>query len=118
MVELGGMKSTMEKIGVRNGSMEGYVSTHNGGSLMKSYFPKIRFHVGLSRWLIAFSLLLTALTIGQILQSSALAVADPYNKPPVANPDSATTSMNATVDIAVLDNDSDPNGDSLVLWAF
>jgi len=85
---------------------------------MKSYFPQIRFRIGLSRCLIVFSLLLTALTIGQILQSSALAVADPYNKPPVANPDSATTPMNTPLDIKVLTNDTDPNGDPLALWNF
>jgi large repetitive protein len=83
---------------------------------MKSYFPKIRFRVGLGRWLIVFSLLITALTIGQILQSSALAMCDTCNKPPVANPDSATTPMNTPLDIKVLANDTDPNGDPLTVW--
>jgi Bacterial Ig domain len=85
---------------------------------MMPFFPKIRFRVSPGRWLIVFSLLLTALTIGQILQSSALAKCETCNKPPVANPDSATTAMNTPLDIAVLDNDTDPDGDPLKLWNF
>ncbi|MCI0678023.1 MAG: Ig-like domain-containing protein [Actinobacteria bacterium] len=38
---------------------------------------------------------------------------DPDNQPPTASPDSVTTSEDTAVTIAVLDNDDDPDGDSL-----
>ena len=39
------------------------------------------------------------------------------NQPPAANDDSANTAMNAAVQIAVLANDSDPDGDTLQVIA-
>ena len=41
----------------------------------------------------------------------------PGNPPPVANPDTATTAAGAPVNIFVLNNDSDPNGDPLTITA-
>ncbi|MCE8018114.1 tandem-95 repeat protein [Halomonas sp. MCCC 1A17488] len=43
---------------------------------------------------------------------------EPDNHPPVANDDNATTSENAAVEIAVLANDSDPDGDPLTVGSF
>ncbi len=37
------------------------------------------------------------------------------NQPPIANNDYATTPINTSVDIPVLDNDSDPNGDPIIV---
>ena len=42
----------------------------------------------------------------------------PVNRPPVANDDSATTIKGAAVEIAVLANDSDPDGDPLTVASF
>jgi hypothetical protein len=42
-------------------------------------------------------------------------VLPPPNQPPVANPDSAATSAGAAVAVAVLANDTDPNGDPLTV---
>jgi hypothetical protein len=44
-------------------------------------------------------------------------VTGPCNSPPVANDDAATTKKNKPVTIAVLANDSDPDGDTLVVEA-
>ncbi|WP_181423484.1 Ig-like domain-containing protein [Halomonas heilongjiangensis] len=41
--------------------------------------------------------------------------AEPVNNPPVANDDSATTTQGIAVQIAVLANDSDPDGDPLTI---
>jgi subtilisin family serine protease len=46
---------------------------------------------------------------------AVLGVAPPSNRPPVANSDGASTSEDTAVDIAVLANDTDPDGDSLTL---
>jgi hypothetical protein len=43
--------------------------------------------------------------------------AEPVNNPPVANDDTATTTQGLAVQIAVLDNDSDPDGDPLTVGA-
>jgi Big-like domain-containing protein len=48
---------------------------------------------------------------------AAVVVLPPPNLPPVANPDSATTSAGVPVTIAVLANDTDPNGDPLTVTA-
>ncbi|MFQ3787927.1 Ig-like domain-containing protein [Halomonas sp. A29] len=42
----------------------------------------------------------------------------PVNNPPVANDDSATTAQGVAVEIAVLANDSDPDGDPLTVGSF
>ncbi|MCI0637732.1 MAG: Ig-like domain-containing protein [Gemmataceae bacterium] len=39
----------------------------------------------------------------------------PANQPPVANDDTASTTENTPVDVAVLANDTDPNGDTLTV---
>ncbi|WP_234900643.1 Ig-like domain-containing protein, partial [Salmonella enterica] len=39
--------------------------------------------------------------------------AESTNRAPVANPDSATTTVNSPVSVSVLANDSDPDGDAL-----
>jgi len=44
-------------------------------------------------------------------------VLPPPNQPPVANPDSAATSAGVAVAVAVLANDTDPNGDPLAITA-
>jgi subtilisin family serine protease len=46
---------------------------------------------------------------------AVLTLAAPGNQPPVANNDTASTSEDSAIDIAVLANDSDPNGDTLSL---
>jgi len=47
--------------------------------------------------------------------SVSVVVLPPPNLPPVANPDSATTNAGVPVTIAVLANDTDPNGDPLTV---
>ena len=54
---------------------------------------------------------------GTASASVTVIVLPPPNLPPVANPDSATTSTGVPVTIAVLANDSDPNGDPLTVTA-
>jgi Big-like domain-containing protein len=54
---------------------------------------------------------------GAATGSVTVTVLPPPNLPPVANPDSATTSAGVPVTIAVLTNDSDPNGDALTVTA-
>ena len=46
---------------------------------------------------------------------SATPVSGPVNNAPIANPDTATTTEDAPVTLSVLGNDSDPDGDSLVI---
>ncbi len=57
-----------------------------------------------------------AMLVTQVAAIDAFAVAAPdnsTNQPPIANPDSASTPYQTPVTIAVLANDSDPDGDSL-----
>ena len=49
--------------------------------------------------------------------SATVVVLAPPNQPPAANPDSATTAAGVPVTISVLANDSDPNGDPLIVAA-
>ncbi|OWY21468.1 hypothetical protein C7N43_28680, partial [Sphingobacteriales bacterium UPWRP_1] len=42
-------------------------------------------------------------------------VGNPDNEPPLAVDDAASTPLNTPVDIAILDNDSDPNGNTLIV---
>lgn len=52
-------------------------------------------------------------TAGECDTASVSITVNPVNDPPVANGDNATTPKNTEVTIAVLANDSDPDGDSL-----
>src|SRR3954464_2331702 len=52
---------------------------------------------------------------GSATTSGTVTVVPPPNLPPVANADAATTNAGAAVTIAVLANDSDPNGDVLTV---
>jgi hypothetical protein len=54
---------------------------------------------------------------GAATGSVTVVVLPPPNLPPLANPDSATTSAGVAVTIPVLANDSDPNGDPLTITA-
>jgi Bacterial Ig domain len=54
---------------------------------------------------------------GTATASVTVTVVPPPNLPPVATPDSATTSAGVPITIAVLANDSDPNGDPLTVTA-
>jgi hypothetical protein len=54
---------------------------------------------------------------GTATGSATVIVLPPPNQPPVANPDSATTSAGVAVPVPVLANDTDPNGDPLTITA-
>jgi len=49
------------------------------------------------------------------LRTSLIIATTPPNKPPIANNDTATTSQAISIAIPVLENDADPEGDSLIL---
>jgi subtilisin family serine protease len=48
---------------------------------------------------------------------AVLGVTPPPNRPPVAGDDTATTSEDTAVDVAVLDDDTDPDGDTVAVTA-
>ena len=57
---------------------------------------------------------------GELLSDPAMVLvtvkqAEPFNNPPVANDDTATTTQGLAVQIGVLENDSDPDGDLLTV---
>lgn len=58
---------------------------------------------------------LTSDTLGGMLRFLAFAPGTVINQPPVANPDTAVTTQGAAVAVAVLANDTDPEGDPLTV---
>lgn len=50
--------------------------------------------------------------------TKTISVPQPANRPPNANPDSATTSQNTAITVDVLANDSDPDADAISVIAF
>jgi Big-like domain-containing protein len=96
-------------IGVSN--LSGGTATVNGGTTI-TFQPLAGFSGTAS-----FTYTISDLHGGTANGSATVIVLPPPNQPPVANPDSAATSAGVAVAVAVLANDTDPNGDPLAITA-
>ncbi|MCC7261084.1 MAG: tandem-95 repeat protein [Candidatus Latescibacteria bacterium] len=99
-----------------------YVADYNSGSIWKVSASGAKTNIGTGFSQpdgLAFDLSgnLYVAEFGANRVSKVAALSPPPNQPPVANSDAATTNEDTPIDIAVLGNDSDPDGDALSLTA-